>query len=215
MAPVWKHEKDIKAQIRAYFDAVDEVMGAFEKAIATYLQEGLSEDFAAGDRATHRLESHADDLRIAVEKTLYRKALLPESRDDLLDLLEAFDDIPNLAETILFHLLTQQLLMPPPLLPHFRSLVEVNMDAYRLVRQATEHLFAQPESMERAVAPVDRAESESDALERALVIEIFRSDFPKADMILLRDIVMKTSDISDAALLVARRLDILSLKRRT
>ncbi|NIW24204.1 MAG: DUF47 family protein, partial [Gammaproteobacteria bacterium] len=48
----------------------------------------------------HEFESAADDMRRAIELELYSGKLLPQSRADLLALIEAIDSIPNTAENI-------------------------------------------------------------------------------------------------------------------
>lgn len=214
MGLFWRKEEEVKRLLEQYIAAVDASMGEFEKAIRCFIEKGGCEEFRALDKATHKNESRADDLRWQIEQMLYRRALLPESRDDLLALLENYDHLPNLAENITFALDTQRIELPPAYRERFEKLLAANMEAYRHVRRAVELLVSNPDRVEEEVQTVDQFESASDGLERDLIIDIFRSDLPRADCIQLRDIIQRMGDISDTAEKLARRLDILSLKKR-
>jgi uncharacterized protein Yka (UPF0111/DUF47 family) len=75
-------------------------------------------------------------------------------------------------------------------------------------------LFSNPDGLHDAVGPIDEKESTSDRLERELIIEVFRSELPKGDCLELREVIQRIGDVSDASEALARRLDILSLKRQ-
>jgi len=210
----WKREREARKLIGDYFQACDTVMAAFEEATRCYLERGDCEAFAALDERVRTCESAADTLRNDVEKVLYKRALLPESRGDILALLEAFDHIPNLAETVTFMLYTQRIAVPATYAGRIGQLLDVNLEAYRLVRRVVDLLLTTPDRVGDAMAPVKARESESDRLERSIIHDAFRSELDKADMMLLRELVSRIGDISDRAEEVSRRIDILSLKRR-
>ena len=54
----------------------------------------------------------------------------------------------------------------------------------------------------------------ADLLERAIIVAVFRSNIDPAHMLLLRELTERIGDISDNAERVARRLEIISLKKR-
>lgn len=214
MSLFFKREREVRGLIQAYFETVDTVLSEFEIAMRCYLNVGDCDEFMESDHRVHEAESRADDLRSEIEKMLYRRALLPESRGDILGLLEHFDKMPNLAETISFMCDTQQITIPDAFKKDYTALLEINLEAYRLVRDIVDRLFTNPESVEAAVEPVDRKESESDEIERRLIRAVFKSDIDKADMILLRELIRRTSDLSDSAENVARRMELIALKKR-
>lgn len=214
MSLFWKREKEVRKLIQEYFEVADRALSEFEGAMRCYLSAGSCEEFREADIRVHEAESLADDLRNRIEKEMYSRSLLPESRGDILGLLENFDRMPNLAETVTFMIDTQQIPVGEEYQEDFTKLLECNMEAYRLVRETVDRLFTDPDSVGEAVKPVDEKESESDQLERDLIIRIFRSDMDRSDMILMRELVSRLGDISDSAERVARRLEIVSLKRR-
>jgi len=214
MSLFFRREKEVRALIKQYFETCDEALEQFETGVRCYLDDGPCEKFREIDGRIHAAESRADDLRRTIEKSLYSRSLLPESRGDLLGLLENFDKMPNLAETISFMLDTQKVPVPAEYREQMVRLVEVNVEAYHLVRKMVDKLFTDPDSVGDAVASVDAKESESDKLEGKLIRAVFASELDGCDQIRLRELIQRIGDLSDSAENVAGRLEIISLKRR-
>lgn len=214
MSLFFRREKEVRALIQEYFQTTDKAIDEFEIGVRCYLDDGPCEQFREIDKRIHAAESRADDLLRQIEIMLYSRSLLPESRGDLLGLLEHFDKMPNLAETISFMLDTQQVSVPDSYRPQLAKLLEVNVEAYRLVRETVDKLFTAPETVGEAVGPVDAKESESDRLEGKLIRQVFASDMDGCDQIRLRELIQLIGDISDSAENVAGRLEIISLKKR-
>lgn len=122
--------------------------------------------------------------------------------------------MPNLAETVIFMCETQQISVPDVFTDRIVQLLDINIEAYTLVRETVDRLFDSPKSVGTAIGPVDAKESESDRLERSLTTEVFQSDLARGDMILLRELIQRIGDLSDSAENVARRMEIIALKKR-
>jgi predicted phosphate transport protein (TIGR00153 family) len=139
---------------------------------------------------------------------------LPESRGDLLRMLESYDRIPNAAETIMAILVAERVTIPEEFKPEFRKLVEINLAAYRLLRKTADALFENPRQTGYIQKEVDVKESESDRLESRMITAIFDSDIEKADKLQLRNVVVYIGNISDRAENAADRMGIIAIKRR-
>ena len=213
MSLFWKREREVRRLLTEYFAVCDEALAMFAQAMTVYVRLGWGEEFARRDEEVHHLEGRADDLRVEVEKLLYSRSLLPESRGDLLRILEAFDHIPNLAETVTFMISTQRIEVPSQFLEPLHELVETNLAAYRHVRETVDRFLGDPARVEATVGAVDADESKSDREERHLITAIFATDLDKAEKLHLRELVGRISDISDCAEEVARRIEIVALKR--
>jgi predicted phosphate transport protein (TIGR00153 family) len=161
----------------------------------------------------HASESVADDIRRDIELQMYKKALIPESRGDVLGLIESMDMVPNLFQSLCDQLLYQQIEVPPEFRERYLELVEVNIDSYNLLREAILALFYRRDCQEQ-LRRIDAKESESDGIERGLVKDIFSTDLDKADKILLKEIVVNTGDISDTVEIAADRLNLALIKSR-
>jgi uncharacterized protein len=210
----WKKRDNIQKMLEGYFEQCDLCFQLFETALASYVEGGLGDVFSAAVEKTHKAESAADDLRREIELTLYGKALLPESRGDLLGLVESFDRLPNIVETILFTIKCQAVQIPPVLLPDYKRLADINLQAYYLLRKAVEALLDNPKATLHATKEVDDKESESDRVERELISRIFQSDTDVGTKMLLKELVLLIGSVSDRAETTADRIGIIAIKRQ-
>ncbi len=214
MAFFWQKRDNVQQMLADYFEQCDACYKLFEKSFKTYLEMGHGSTFEASVHKTHEAESAADDLRREIEYTLYGKALLPESRGDLLTLLETFDRLPNAAETILFALRCQNIRIPDYLQQEYQALVEANLKAYYLARKAVDNLFDNPRITLRSTKEVDEKESAADRIERDLVCAIFADDMDTGHKILLRDLAQLIGKIADRAESAADCIGIIAIKRQ-
>lgn len=210
---LWNKEKSIIDKIRAYLDQVDRCRNRFRVCIEKLTLEPENEENEAILEEVHRSESRADDLRRSIEHQLYERALIPESRGDVLGLLETLDAIPGLFQSLCYQILLERIVIPEQFRERYLHLVDVNLKAYDLVRQAVVGLFYNKD-MNDQTELVDAVESDSDHIERSLIRDIFSSKLDKADKILLKEIVVNTGDISDQAETVKDRLSLAIIKRK-
>ncbi len=210
---LWKKEKSIIDKIQAYLDQVDTCRKRFRVSIEKLLLDPDKEENQAILEEVHRAESKADDLRRNIELQLYKRALIPESRGDVLGLIETLDVIPGLFQSLCYQFLLERIVIPEQFRERYLHLVDVNLKAYDLVRQAVLGLFYSKD-VKDLTDLVDAVESDSDHVERDLIRDIFNSKLDKADKILLKEIVINTGDISDQAETVKDRLILAIVKRK-
>ena len=94
--------KELELKIDQFLDRLSESALVFREAVNAYLNNGCSEEFSEKHHNVDRLESDADNLRRDIETQLYTQTLIPESRGDVLGLLENLDHIINLIESVLW-----------------------------------------------------------------------------------------------------------------
>ena len=212
MSIFFKAEEKIREMIDEYLETVDKCLKAFNKEITPCFEPGAK--CLPHRMETHKLESKADDLRREIAMTLFGRTLLPESRGDIMNVLEAIDKVPNSAETILSAMETERIYVPEEFKPSFLELVESNMEAFHFLMKTAEALFTDPKQTLYFEKEVDIRESASDRIERKLISEIYDTDMEKADKIILRDLVNRISAISDRAENAADRLGLTAIRRR-
>ncbi|UCF96325.1 MAG: DUF47 family protein [Spirochaetaceae bacterium] len=210
---LWNKEKAIIDKIKAYLDQVDTCRNRFRLCIEKLLLEPSNEENEAILEEVHRSESKADDLRRHIELQLYERALIPESRGDVLGLLETMDMIPGMLQSLCYQFLLEKIVFPKQFRERYLHLVDVNLKSYDYIRQAVLGLFYSKD-VKDLTDLVDATESDSDHLERDLIRDIFSSKLDKADKILLKEIVINTGDISDQAETVKDRLILAIIKRK-
>jgi len=209
-----RNRDKIEKMLDDYFEHCDSCVRLFAEAFEIFLHDGHGELFSSAVQSCHEAESAADDLRREIELTLYGKGLLPDSRGDILGLLETYDRLPNIAESILFSMLCQKTNLPEVLRADFKKLVDLNLEAYYLARKSVDALMNNPKATLHATKDVDEKESESDRCERAIISRVFAGEFDAFDKLLLRDLVLLIGDISDRAERAADRISIVAIKRQ-
>ncbi len=210
----WKKQRLIERYVFDYIDEWKRCLEDFKNAMEVYLKEGLGEKFDYYVERTHKMESQADDMRKKIEWEMYSKALLPESRGDILGFLEMMDKIPNKAESILYQIQLQRLKLPKELNPNMQRIVDLSYKAIQLVYEAAIALLSQRGDIHKLADKIDEKESECDHAERDIIAKIFTMDMDKAEKILLKELIVEFGTLTDRVENVSDKLTLLSVKRR-
>ena len=211
---LFKKEFAVEGHIREYLDNINLTRDRFQKAFEVYLNKGLCGDFDFFLKQTHKAESRADDVRYQIQSLMYEKALIPDSRGDILGFLEALDEVPGQMQRILFLIKTQQIVTPDFLVPNFKELIEISLNSCDVLFNQVISLLESRSDIKSKMAEIDQMESLCDHIERRLITDIFQSDLDPFCKLQLRDVVVHIGDISDFADRVSRRVYIISCKRK-
>jgi predicted phosphate transport protein (TIGR00153 family) len=211
---LFKKEQQVEQLIYQYLDSLKMAQDNFLTAMNVYFEKGFCEDFDFLIEQTHKVESKADDTRYEIETMMYAKALIPESRGDVLGLLEAIDQIPGLFELILYMIQTQRLSTPDFLVLDIKELIRVSLECCDLLIKEVEALFKKSGDIRSLVSNIDNNESQCDHIERRIITRIFDSDLDPFQKLQLKEMVIQLGEISDQADRVSRRVHIISTKRR-
>jgi len=210
---LWKKEKKVHRLMESYMNEALTCLETFQECLFAVFEDSTSEKAKELVKQVDAAESRADELRDKIEIKLYRKALMPESRGDILGLVEAVDRIPNWAEEIAYDIYLQRVKFPENLLDKFRQLTEMNVQCFRLFHKAVEALFTDINAVFDLVKNVDKIESEIDTLERELIWEVFDIEERLSYQNLLHRIVRSICDISDKTENAGDRLTIVATKK--
>ena len=186
----------------------------FKAGMEIYLDEGLGEKFNYYVQQVYKTEDRADELRRKVEWEMYSKALLPESRGDILGFLETMDKLPNKAESLLYQIKLQRLEFPKELNPNLQRIVALSCEAIQLVYEAATNLISRKGGIHKLADEIGVKETECDHAEQDTIEKIFTMDIDKADKILLKEFIIELGNLTDRAEDVSERLTLLSVKRR-
>lgn len=211
---LFKKEQHVEQLIYQYLDNLKMAQDNFLKAMTVYFERGFTEDFDFLIEQTHKVESKADDARYEIETLMYSKALIPESRGDILGLLEAIDQIPGLFERILYMIQTQKLRTPDFLILDIKELIRVSLECCDLLIKEVEALFRKSGDIRSLVTAIDNNESHCDHIERRIITNLFDSDLDPFVKLQLKEMIIQLGEISDQADRVSRRISIISVKRR-
>lgn len=213
MALFFSKTNKLLEMIEGYLEKVAECMEQARKTLFVYIDKGSCAEFDELVNKTHMAESCSDDLRREIEISLYEKALMPESRGDILGLLEAVDKIPNKAESVVFQIQTEAIRIPDEFKSALRKIININFNVFKDIKQAIRAVFKDIGKVRGITNEIDKKESSSDAMERSLIKNLFSSNIDIGEKILLKELIIEIGGISDRAENTADRLNIMAVKR--
>jgi len=210
----FKKQLQIESLIYDYLDNLKMTTQHFSEALNSCLKNGVSGDFDFLIKQTHKFESKADDIREEIKALMYSKALIPESRGDIMGLLESIDEIPRILELILHMIETQKLVIPDFIASDIQELIKLSLDSCTLLFKEVSVLFKKIEGLRALVSTIDHNESHCDHIERRIITKLFDSDIDPFQKLQLKEMIIHMGEISDQADRVSKRINIISMKRR-
>jgi uncharacterized protein len=211
---LFKKESQVDALILQYLENLRRTQEHFVKAMETCLDEGICGQFSFLVDQTHKFESKADEIREEVNLLMYSRALIPESREDLMNLLEHMDVIPRIFELILHLIRTQKLQLPDFIELEIKELIRISVESCELMMKQVELMLKNKAGIRALLATIDHNESHCDHIERSLMTKVFESDLETCAKLQLKELIIAMGEISDQADRVSKRVNILTLKRR-
>ncbi|MCP4119766.1 MAG: DUF47 family protein [Desulfobacteraceae bacterium] len=211
---LFRKESQVESLIYDYLENFHLTQENFRKAVSACILNHHCEEFDFLIEQTHKYESRADDIIDEINNLMYGKVLIPDSRGDIMNLLQALDKIPHLLERVLFIIKYQRIVIPDALLPDVRDLVRISLESCDLLARQVK-LFLKKKTGARALlTTIDTNESHCDHIERRLIATIFDSDMDPFFKLQLKDLVINIGEISDQTDRVSRQVNILIMKRR-
>ena len=203
----------LEGEIDEFLDKLSESSQVFKAAIKTYLKDGCTAEFEQRLHDVNRMESEADKLRRDIETKLYAHTLIPESRGDVLGLIETLDHLLNLFEGSLWAFSIERPDIPEEFHTDYETLTELAVQSVESLVLASRAFFRDIEAVGDHNHKVMLYEKEADKIGTKLKKAIFASDLDLSRKSHLRNFVEQIDDVPDWAEDVADRLAIYSIKR--
>jgi len=211
--PIFRKTRELENQIDAFLENLSQSSLLFKDAINSYLLDGCSREFEEKLHHVNELESEADHLRRDIETQLYSQTLIPESRGDVLGLLENLDSIINLFEGALWSFSIERPDIPEDYHTDYETLTDKSVLAVESLVCASRAYFRNVEAVGDHMHKVMFYEKEADKAGTKLKKAIFASDISLSRKNHLRDFVEHIDNVADRAEDVADRLAIYTVKR--
>ncbi len=203
----------LESEIDDFLDKLSESSLLFKIAVKLYLKEGCTPDFEQKLQDVNKMESTADHLRRAIETKLYAQTLIPESRGDVLGLIENLDHLLNLFEGSLWAFSIEKPDIPEEFHADYETLTEMAVLSVEALVLASRAFFRNIEAVGDHNHKVMFYEKEADKIGTKLKKAIFASDLDLSRKSHLRNFVEHIDNVPDWAEDVADRLAIYSIKR--
>lgn len=212
MISLFSKTKALEAQTDEFCDKVSEGSLAFKIGLSAYFT-GDQETFAEKQRHVSEIESRADQLRRDIQRRLYVETLLPESRGDVLEVLENTDRILNACESAMWQFFIEKPEFSDQVSGEFTKLVDTVVESVDALVSALRAFFRGDQSISDYMHKVIFYETEADKINHRVLSMVFESDSELSYKNQIRHFVLHIDNIADIAEDVADRLAIFSLKR--
>ncbi|HSM90331.1 MAG TPA: DUF47 family protein [Desulfobacterales bacterium] len=211
---LFKKENQLNDLLSSYLENLVKTQEHFVKAMDTCLDEGMCGEFAFLIEQTHKFESKADDIRDEINYLMYSRALIPESREDVMNLIEQVEVIPRIFELVLHLIRTQKIKIPDFVLPEMKNLIRMSVESCDLMIKQIDLMLKNRQGIRALMTTIDHNESHCDHIERSLMTKVFDSNLDPIHKIQLKELIIAMGEVSDQADRVSKRVNIMVLKRR-
>jgi len=192
-------QRQIEADLDEYLANLDAIALDMRDAIRAYLAKEEGEFLSAFERI-NKIEHRLDTLRRAIEQQIYAHRLLPDTRDDILALLEGLDKIPNRMQAITREMLLQRLRIPPNLHQSVTDLTDRGTRIVQVLTQTSRAFLNKPHLVRQSVQQLSQMEHEGDLVEHRAVKLIFGDgSLELAEKLQLNYLIDRLGSICDMA----------------
>ena len=200
-------------EIDEYMDKVADAILVTERTFFQYLDTGSEAELADRFAQIRELEDRADELRRDVANALYTEMLMPDSRADVLSLLDHVDSTLDAC----VHLLANLTLERPELVEAFqadlRGMMIESVAAMQAMLSAARAYFRQPHAVRDHVHKTSFHDKEGTAIGMRLGKAIYDSDLPLERKMQLGNWLGAVRNLASDASDVGDELAILAVKR--
>ena len=210
---ILKKEMDIGKMVDELADKISEAGMFCQSGVDAYLKGNL-DAFTASLTCIRDTEKQGDTLRRSIEETLYRKTLIPDSRADVLELLENMDSLLDQLKEVVSEIEIERPVISEEFQQDFRDLLKYTVETVEADLRSCRAFFSDIYSVADHIHKVSFWETETDKISTRLQRTIFaRKDLNLGHKMQLRHFVKQIDQIADDAEDIADRLNIFVSKR--
>lgn len=210
---ILKRKIGIEKEVDEFLDRVSEAGLLCKQGMDTYLK-GDMEVYATFLKSIRDTEHKGDALRRSLEKDLYEKTLIPESRGDVMELLEDMDALLDRYTGLIWQFEIERPDICAEFHEDFKELLSYSVESVEADVRSCRAFFKNINAVADHIHKVSFWEKESDKASTRLQRAIFgRNDLRLSHKMHLRFFVKQVDRIADEAEDVADRLNIYVIKR--
>ena len=206
-------EPEIEKDIHEFLSEVSEAGILFSQGVKAYLNTFMA-SFKSFLQQIVETEHCADELRRSIKEKLYSRTLIPESRGDVLRLVESMDSLLGQYKGTMWRLEIEQPEIADVFQEDFQALVISVVASVESVTLAIRAFFKQKDEVHEQMKKVSFWETEADIISTRLQMAVFRHDtLDLSQKMQLRDFIRQVDQIADQAEDLADSLAIYVIKR--
>ncbi|MFW2368891.1 MAG: DUF47 domain-containing protein [Desulforhopalus sp.] len=210
---IFRNNIGIEKQIEEFLNQVSRSGLIFRQGCEYYFS-GRREDFSRKMEEIAACEHTGDDLKRLINEHLYTKTLIPESRGDVMELLESLDSLLDRFKGALWRFEIEQPDLSEEYHDDFRQLVSSVIEANEAIVLSCRSFFTDISSVSSHLHKVSYWESECDKISSKLQTSIFRNkELRLSHQRQQQDFARHLDKIADRAEDIADKLNIYVIKR--
>ncbi len=206
--------KNLISEIDIFWDNISRSALVFRAGMNNYL-DGKTKRFQSDLKDIRKLESDTDVMRREIKYKLYSHMLIPESRGDVLGLLETTDNVVDSIKKVLLQFDIERPEIPDSMKDEFKELTQLSVNTVDEMVLASRAFFREISNVNDHINKVHYYEHEADKIEEDLKRKAFTSKTIKtlSWKVQLRYFVERLARVSDEAEAVCDRLSVYVIKR--
>lgn len=212
MYSLFKNTNDLIRKIDNFIDLTAQSGLHFRQGLKFY-SENRFDEFEERLYIIRETENSADAVRKDVEAQLYSRTLIPESRGDVLGILESMDKIINQTKEVTLDFSIERPEVPEKITKGFMELAEPVIKAIESLVFAARAFFYDINAVKDHLHLIKFYEKEADNLAEKIKREIFELDIDLARKMQLVSFTSKIDALADWSEEVSDRIAIATIKR--
>jgi len=212
-----KNRKRVDELLNFHINSVKECKKKFDEFILFTFENGYTHEAEKLLWDVDALESEADSHRREIINLLIGGALLPDTRKDILTLIEDVDQIADNYEGISKEMFLQKIEFPEFVKNNIMLIEEKERTQLFLLCEAIDNLFLNlndNDANRNIISQIELIESEIDKIEFNTVKEIYNLELDLAKKTQLRTFVSSIADVSDLIENISDILEMIIASRR-
>ena len=206
--------KELEVDIDRYLDRVEKSALLFNEGVKDYINDNMNR-FDKHLKEITIIENEADNVRRDIKYKLYTFMLIPDSRGDVLGLIETTDNVIDTAKKVLEQLSIETPKIPDFLKADFLRLADFSCKAVEELVKGERAFFKEIQIVNDYINKIHFYEHEADKIEEQLERKVFKSkeitSFSRKMHI--RYFIERIALLSDEAEEVSERLSVYAIKR--
>lgn len=202
---VGNHTDSVRACYDKYAEAIVDILeGCTEQQIENYTNN------------LRQLESQADEVRRQIIRELLEGGLVMDSRKSVMHVIEAVDQVADLAEDIVQEIYIQGIVLPEFIHENLKKMTLVTGEQLGILVEIVNGIVDRYDAQEVAtrIISIEQMESEVDDLQQSAITHLFKSDFTLAEKLQLREIINLMAYIADIIEDISDEVEIIMLARK-
>ncbi len=198
MSRLWGGFDRIESDFEKLTDEVNDCMSCSFQAMLTYIDEGETEKVRELNKNVHKSESQADSIRRDILNNIIEGSLMPSTRVDMLNLLEAIDDIADHTEDMLDEIIFLHLDFCCLDEEKLKEMTELIEEQYSKMEKGIKVLFEDMNQSLVYAGELEELESKVDGIEEEITRSAGKLDhISPGEKLAQRSLIKKVSDTAD------------------